>query len=193
MGTSIITSFNNPELRKLIKGYLVKMGEMNINEAENPENLLRLVTKQKPKLVIYDPNSFGAKGLQVGKTIAREKVSPILFIVSNPIHRPMVEEIIHKSPYATTYLLTPITQELFRIAVSTTLISFKKITELENKIITLNEKIQEKKKIAQAKELLIRANNWTEPQAHRFLQKRSMDTAQPLKVVAMKILQEFGY
>jgi len=42
--------------------------------------------------------------------------------------------------------------------------------------------------IEQAKQILIVRNNMSEEQAHRFLQKRSMDTGNPMVVVARQVL-----
>lgn len=46
----------------------------------------------------------------------------------------------------------------------------------------------EKKVIMKAKALLMERNNMTEPDAHRFLQKRSMDSGETLSEVAQEIL-----
>lgn len=46
----------------------------------------------------------------------------------------------------------------------------------------------EKDLIANAKALLMDRNNMTEPDAHRFMQKRSMDSGEALAEVAQKIL-----
>lgn len=46
----------------------------------------------------------------------------------------------------------------------------------------------EKKIISEAKSLLMERNNMTEPDAHRFMQKRSMDSGEALVEVARKIL-----
>ena len=48
--------------------------------------------------------------------------------------------------------------------------------------------VEDKKLIDQAKQVLIVRNSMSEEQAHRFLQKRSMDTGNPLVVVARQIL-----
>lgn len=46
----------------------------------------------------------------------------------------------------------------------------------------------EKKLIANAKALLMERNNMTEPDAHRFMQKKSMDSGEAMVEVARKIL-----
>lgn len=47
---------------------------------------------------------------------------------------------------------------------------------------------QQKELIFRAKALLMERNNMTEPDAHRFMQKQSMDTGESLVTVAEKIL-----
>lgn len=59
--------------------------------------------------------------------------------------------------------------------------------------LTIKKKIasgilDEKQIIEQAKNLLIERNNFTEPQAYRFIQKRSMDTSKKMIEIAMIIL-----
>jgi response regulator NasT len=47
---------------------------------------------------------------------------------------------------------------------------------------------EDKQMIAKAKELLMSRNCMTEEQAHRFIQKRSMDTGAKMIQTALKIL-----
>lgn len=186
----VILGVQNNNLTKQVKSYLNRLGSASIQEAKDGDNLLRLARKQSPRLIIIDPYAFGPNGIQVSKIITREKVAPIIFIVSQPIFRQAVEDIISKEGYASTYLVTPFTEEQFRIALTTTLASYRKISQLEQKIIKLNDTLQEKKKITQAKDILINKKGMTEPEAHRFLQKKSMETGVPLKAIAQKIIND---
>jgi response regulator NasT len=191
MGTLVVISIQSKELNKQIKNYLNQMGSTSIQEAKDADNLLRLTRKQSPQLIIFDPGSFGPNGIQISKVLTREKIAPVIFVVTQPIFRQAIEDIITKEAYASTYLMPPFSQEQFRIALTTTLASFKKINELEQKIIKLNETLAERKKINQAKEILIIKKGLTEPEAHRFLQKKSMETGIPLKTIAQKIINEY--
>ncbi|KJS82055.1 MAG: hypothetical protein JM58_15880 [Peptococcaceae bacterium BICA1-8] len=179
------------ELSKQIKSCLNHMGSTSVQEAKDADNLLRLTRLQSPKLIIFDPGSYGPNGIQIGKIITREKIAPVIFIVSQAVYRQSVEDIINKEAYASTYLTTPFTEEQFRITLTTTIASYKKITELEQKIIKLNEALAEKKKITQAKEILINRKGMTEPDAHRYLQRKSMDTGTPIKTIAQKVIYDY--
>lgn len=61
-------------------------------------------------------------------------------------------------------------------------------TPLTIKKAVLGENFDEKRAVSQAKNLLIERNNLTEAQAHRFIQKKSMDTGKRMAETAMIIL-----
>jgi len=193
MATSIVLGIQGKELTKQIKNYLIRMGSTSVQEAKDADNLLRLTRMQSPQLIIFDPSSYGPNGIQISKIITRGKIAPIMFIVSQIIYRQTIEDIINKEAYASTYLTIPFTEEQFRIALTTTTASYKKITELEQKIIKLNEALAEKKKITKAKEILINKNGMTEPDAHRYLQRKSMETGTPIKTIAQKIIYDHEF
>lgn len=50
------------------------------------------------------------------------------------------------------------------------------------------ENFDDKQLLKNAKDLLMKRNNFTEPQAHRFIQKKSMDTGKKMVETAMIIL-----
>ena len=116
MGTSVVLGIHCKELTQQIKSYLNHMGSTLVQEAKDADNLLRLARLQSPKLIIFEPGSHGPNGIQISKIITREKISPIIFIVSQLIYRQAIEDIITKEAYASTYLTTPFTEDQFRIA-----------------------------------------------------------------------------
>ena len=193
MGDSAILSLKNKTLLHTIKMSLTQMGFVQIIENDDPEKLLRQIHNVKNTLIIFDPSEYGTNGIRVAKVLAREKMGPVVFILSNMRLLKPIEEIIEKESQAATYITTPINFDVLRVAVRTTLISHRKITELENRLIDINEMLAEKKKINKAKELLIKNRNLDEAQAHKMIQKISMNTGKSMRVVAEKIIREFSY
>ncbi len=61
-------------------------------------------------------------------------------------------------------------------------------TRLLEELITTKEALETKKLVDRAKALLIKHKNFTEEQAHRFLQKKSMDSGKPIKEVARAVI-----
>ncbi|MFZ5945936.1 MAG: ANTAR domain-containing response regulator [Bacillota bacterium] len=193
MGTSIVLGVQGKDLAKQIKSCLNHMGLTTVQEAKDADSLLRLARMQSPQLIIFEPGSFGPNGIQISKFITREKIAPVIFLVSQVIYRQTIEDIISKEAYASTYLTIPFTEEQFRIALTTTIASYKKICELEQRIIKLNETLAEKKKLTQAKELLMARKGMSEPEAHRFLQRKSMETGIPIKTIAQKVINHYSF
>lgn len=68
------------------------------------------------------------------------------------------------------------------------LLSIADYSSLSIKKKIASNTIDEKKIIENAKNLLMQRNNFTEPQAHRFIQKKSMDTSKKMIETAMIIL-----
>jgi len=188
----VIIGIQNQGLSQKIKSYLNRLGSNQIQEAKDPDSLLRLARKTLPEYIIFDPGSYGPNGIKASRVLTREKLAPIIFIVSENFYRQSIEDIINKEAYALTYLILPFSEEQLRIAITTTLAAYKKIIELEKKVIKLNKTLTENKRIKEAKELLIKKKGWTEPEAHRYIQKQSMDTGKPMRIIVEKIINELS-
>ncbi len=193
MGESAIICLKNKSLLQSVKMSLAQMGIVQVIENDDPEKVVRQTHNIINALIIIDPTEYGTNGIRVAKVLAREKTGPIVFIVSNKRLLKPVEDIIEKESIAATYITTPISYEVLRVAVRTTAISYRKIIELEKKLVDVNEMLAEKKKINRAKELLVKNKNLEEPEAHKLIQKISMNTGKSMKVVAEKIIREFSY
>lgn len=193
MGESAIICLKNKSLVQTIKKSLAQMGIIQVIESDDPEKMIRQVHSSPGALIILDPSEYGTNGIRVAKVLAREKTGPIVFIISNMRLMKPVEEIIEKESYAATYITTPINYDVLRVAVRTTMISYRKIHELEKKLVDINELLAEKKKINRAKELLAKNKNLQEAEAHKLIQKISMNTGKSMKMVAEKIIREFSY
>ncbi len=68
------------------------------------------------------------------------------------------------------------------------LLSIADYTSLTIKKKIASGTLDEKQVVEKAKSLLMQRNNFTEPQAHRFIQKKSMDTSKKMIETAMIIL-----
>lgn len=64
-------------------------------------------------------------------------------------------------------------------------------TRLFEELVITKDTLETKKLVDRAKALLIKHRNFTEEQAHRFLQKKSMDLRKPIKEIAQAIIFTF--
>lgn len=58
-------------------------------------------------------------------------------------------------------------------------------------LIATKDALETKKLVDRAKALLMKHKNYTEEEAHRFLQKKSMDSGKPLKEIAQAVIIAF--
>ena len=192
MGESAIICLNNKVLFQNIKAGLMQMGYTQIIEIDDLENLLRQTHSLQNSLVIFDPSEYGTNGVKVSKVLARAKTGPLVFIISNKRLVKPIEEITESEAWGVTYITTPVSYDLLRIAVKTISSSFRKVNELEKRLFDVNEILAEKKKINRAKELIVKNKGITESEAHRLIQKISMNTGKSMKTVSEKIIRQFS-
>lgn len=67
----------------------------------------------------------------------------------------------------------------------------RRLAHAERKQVSVEEKITEIRLVNKAKWLLIDKLGMTEPDAHRFIEKRAMDTRTPKREVAQEIIDSF--
>lgn len=193
MGESAIICMKNIILLQNVKAGLMQIGFSQVIETDNLENLLRQRHTLKKALVIFDPSEYGTNGIRVSKALVRENMGPLIFIISNKRLVKPIEEITETDGWVATYITTPFNFEVFRVTVRIVLMSYRKITDLERKIQDVNEKLLENKKVNKAKELLIKNKQLKESDAHRLIQKISMNSGKSMRVVAEKIIREFSF
>lgn len=103
-----------------------------------------------------------------------------LFLVSSQLAS------IYKSMEQTTLMLPVNRMDL--ISTVNMFLDLADYTSLTIKKKLATENLDEKQLIKNAKDLLMKRNNLTEPQAHRFIQKKSMDTGKKMVEAALIIL-----
>jgi response regulator NasT len=93
---------------------------------------------------------------------------------------------------AGVFVLTkPVSPDFFYAAVKLLNVSRKHVRALLSENRTLRNKLQEINIIDRAKYILIRYLNMTEPQAHRYIEKQSMDLRQSKLITAENVLKTY--
>ena len=87
---------------------------------------MRLTHSLKNSLVIFDPSEYGTNGVRVSKVLTREKMGPLIFIISNKRLVKPVEEITERDSWGATYITTPLNFETLRVVVRMMIQSYKK-------------------------------------------------------------------
>lgn len=85
----------------------------------------------------------------------------------------------------------PISKENLRRILNLGCATKERMNRFMKKQTTVDEKIEEMRLANKAKWLLIDRAHMTEPEAHRFIEKKSMDERIPKREVAEKIIKQF--
>lgn len=136
-----------------------------------------------PDLVIIDtplPDEFG---VELATMTAETTVAGVILICRNDIS----ENISHNLPADVSVVVKPFSREDFRNAIE----NFPEINSIKRESTDIMEKIDEMRLINRAKCTLIEYLDFTEPQAHRYIEKQAMNSRRTRREVAEKILDTY--
>ena len=103
------------------------------------------------------------------------------------------EEICSKTiPHGIMTVSKPVTEHYIRQSLSLVCAMAERMKNLMKKQYTVDEKIEEIRIVNKAKWLLIDHARMTEPEAHRFIEKKAMDDRVSKKDVALRIISQYS-
>ncbi|MBE6719714.1 MAG: ANTAR domain-containing protein [Ruminococcaceae bacterium] len=111
----------------------------------------------------------------------------VLLLIQNEIHGEVYERVV---PHGVFTLPKPISKPAMDNAIRWMVSAKAKLGKYEKKSVSIEDKMQEIRLINKAKWLLITAENMTEPDAHRYLEKEAMDRCISKKEVAESIINK---
>ena len=87
----------------------------------------------------------------------------------------------------------PISRQSLQLALSWMISARERLRRIEKKTLSIEEKMEEIRLVNRAKWLLISELKMEEPQAHRYIEKQSMDLCVPKRQVAEDIIRTYSY
>ncbi|WP_066638280.1 ANTAR domain-containing response regulator [Desulfolucanica intricata] len=184
-GNRIVIADADQAFLKSLKASLTNDGYLVIGEACDAQSALEVIFRTEPDLIIMDANIPGCEGLQFVRIIEEHRVAPVLLLTAYS-HRELVEEAKHSWIFG--YLLKPVNQDNLFPAIEIAIANFKKIIKLERENKELKKLLEERKLVDKAKGLLMEKKGISEREAHKYLQKVSMDKSIPISKVAKKVI-----
>ena len=172
------------KLRSQISQTLVDCGFDRVLEAENAIIGAALATAEKPLLTVLDLSLAGAEGMRAAEKIGSQTTGPIVLLAA-----PGESDCLEKAweVGVSQLLMKPFCQEQLKVTIDTAIHQFVEMSSLQQEVDKLRETIESRKKIDQAKVLLVK-QGLSEPDAYRKMQKLAMDKRKSLKEVADAIL-----
>ncbi len=173
----------------LIRMDLVEMlqeeGYAVVGEAADGGAAVTMATELRPDLVLLDVKMPVLDGLSAAEQIVAARIAPVVILTAFS-QRDLVERAREAGVMA--YLVKPFQKKDLLPAIEMAASRFSELVALEREVGDLTGRLEARKLVDRAKGLLQSEHGMSEPDAFRFLQRRSMDTRRSMRAVAQDVL-----
>lgn len=168
---------------------LKKCGFSEFHKAVNiAEAKKTLLTENISAIILNCPLADGF-GLDFAIECVTDKKTAVLMFVKSEIYTQCTKK---TSPVGILTLKKPNSPVLVEQSVQLLFSASEKMTKLSDNIKNENEKAEELKYILRAKMILITSFSMTEEQAHKYIERRAMESRKSKKEVALNIINSYG-
>lgn len=189
MGIRVVIGSASEKLVKQLGQFLSENGLIVVGETNAGHDFLRRVHTVYPDIAIVDHRLKGMDGRQVSDILIGEKICPVMALISSGD----VGNYINLSQEPTFVpLVKPCSRDTLMSTINLLVKTSKSIGALEAELKTIKNQKDTKALINRAKTLLIENMNLTEEEAHRRIQKQSMDKGIAKVKVAEAIILMYG-
>ena len=172
----------------LIRMDLVEMLEEDgytvVGQAGDGAAAVRLATELRPDLVLLDVRMPVLDGLSAAEQIVGARIAPVVILTAFS-QRDLVERAREAGVMA--YLVKPFQRKDLLPAIEMAVSRFTELVALEKEVGDLSGRLEARKLVDRAKGVL-QAAGMTEPEAFRYVQRRSMDERRSMRAVAQDVL-----
>ncbi len=186
MQTKVMIVDDEPITRMDLKEMLEEHGFDVVGEGRNGEEAIEKARLLQPDLIIMDVKMSQMNGIKASTIIKRFSDCAILLLTAYS-HKELVEDA--KKAGINSYLVKPVQERELLPAVEIALSQRVQFLALQEKITSLEQKMAERKMIERAKGIVMQRFNYTEDQAYRYMQKKSMNSHMTLGRVAETIMK----
>ncbi len=173
----------------LIRMDLVEMleeeGYAVAGEATDGAAAVTMATELRPDLVLLDVKMPVLDGLSAAEQIVAARIAPVVILTAFS-QRDLVERAREAGVMA--YLVKPFQKKDLLPAIEMAASRFAELLTLEREVGDLTGRLEARKLVDRAKGRLQSEHGMSEPEAFRFLQRRSMDTRRSMRAVAQDVL-----
>lgn len=184
----ILIVCSRPELIKELRTLMLQQGYSSAEYSLSADEARRKLDFFEPELILVNAPLQDELGIEFVLDIADNTDAGIIILVK----REYLEEMQYKLEKVGALILPkPINRTTLLQTARFASQSRKSIKGLKTHNDDLERRMQDRKVIEKAKWILVEKMNMTEPQAHRYIQKRAMDTRTSQIKVAEEIILSF--
>lgn len=188
MGIRVVIGSNNEKISKQLGKFLTENGMIVIGDTTDGYDLLRKVHTMYPDLVIVDDRMKGMYGHEISETLVAEKVCPVIALIrsSETSHYINLNQ---EALFA--QIIKPCGKDMLINTIMIIVKTSKSILSLQKEVGRITDKKDNAVIINEAKQILMKKMNLSEDEAHRRIQKQSMDKGLPKVKIAKTIIRMF--
>lgn len=189
MGFRVVIGSHNEKVSKQLAQFLLENGMTVVGETTDGFDFLRKVHTVYPDVAIVDYKLRGMNGHEVSEILVSEKLCPVIALIGESEVEYFVN--LSQDPIFIS-IIKPCSKQTLINTISLMVKTSKSIIKLENEVDDLKKAQNNKEVIDQAKKLLMENMHLTEEEAHRRIQKQSMDKGLSKTRIAEAIILMYG-
>jgi len=188
-GARVVVAEDEALIRLDLVEMLTEQGYRVVGEAGDGEAALELTRELRPDLVVMDVQMPKMDGITAAEQIAAERIAPVVMLTAFS-QRELVDRA--REAGAMAYVVKPFDASDVVPAIEIAIGRFAEITQIEDEVADLTERLESRKAVDRAKGLLQSGLGLSEPEAFRWIQKTAMDLRKSMREVADGIVEQYG-
>lgn len=178
--------------RAAVAEAVTAQGGQVVGNGSRAEDVLRLVDKHRPDVVVLAVGLPDGDGVQAAREVMTVAACPVVLVIGQT-DAPVVARAVDAGVLG--FLAKPVRAEELGPALDVAIHRFRDIETMRRENETLRRKLESRKLVERAKGILMRRLGLSEPEAFRRIQKTAMDTRRPMADVAQALLltEEVGH
>lgn len=156
-----------------------------VGQASDGEEAVRLANELEPDLIVMDVKMPKMDGITAADKIAEDRICAVVMLTAFS-QRDLIKRA--KEAGAMAYVVKPFDASDVIPAIEIAMARFAEIRGVEDEAMDLEERLESRKIVDQAKGILQASLDLTEPEAFRWIQKTAMDLRKSMREVAQGVI-----
>lgn len=156
-----------------------------VGQASDGEEAVRLANELEPDLIVMDVKMPKMDGITAADKIAEDRICAVVMLTAFS-QRDLIKRA--KEAGAMAYVVKPFDASDVIPAIEIAMARFAEIRGVEDEVMDLEERLESRKIVDQAKGILQTSLDLTEPEAFRWIQKTAMDLRKSMREVAQGVI-----
>ena len=149
----------------------------------------RVVLERTFDFIIINVPLSGDFGIDFAIDMSNQQQTIVLLFVQHNLYEEIYDKVV---PYGVFTLSKPATKQTVQHALDWMVSMRERFRKLEKKNVSIQDKMEEIRLVNRAKWILIESLSMTEPEAHRYIEKQSMNQCLSRRIIAEDIIRTYG-